>query len=254
MTQPATAHLGHNNPPSDAELLAAKLAETNAALLQRAKDLIDAAGRIPDMFEDEETAHKAAEFIKRVNTCKKALEESRKDAKEPFLVQGKMVDTFFKAHDASLDKAIAKAKIPLDTFTKAKIDAERKRLAAEEERKRKEAEALAAVAVSAASTDVGAGEIAFEEALEAELEAGKLKTASEAKTGLAAVRTDTGVTASVRTTWVGEIENVGALDLEALRFLIPAAALQTALNGFIRAGGRGLKGAKIWEKSETGVR
>lgn len=254
MTQ-ETAGIGHNNPPvSDAEALAARLAEDAAEVLKRAKDLLEASDRIPASFEDEDTAQKAAEFIKRVNTCKKALEDQRTKAKEPFLLSGRMVDTFFKAHDKSLDSAIAKAKAPLDAFTKAKVEAERKRLAELEAQKRQEAEAMAAVAVAVSHNDVGAGEVAFEDALEAELSANKLQVASQAKSGLAAVRTETGVTASIRTTWVGEVVDVSVLDLEALRFSIPAAALQTALNAYVRAGGRDLKGAKIFEKSETVVR
>jgi hypothetical protein len=245
---------GHNNPPSDAEILSAKLAEDAAEILKRAKDLLEASGRIPDSFEDEDTAQKAAEFIKRVNTCKKALEDQRTKAKEPFLLSGRMVDTFFKAHDQSLNAAIAKVKVPLDAFTKAKVDAERKRLVELEAQKRQEAEAMAAVAVAVSHNDVGAGEVAFEDALEAELSANKLQVASQAKSGLAAVRTETGVTASIRTTWVGEVENIHTLDLEALRFLFKADDLQRALNAYVRAGGRELKGAKIWEKSETVVR
>lgn len=249
-----TVGLGHNNPPNDAEILANKLVEEHAQTLQKAKDLIEASARIPESFDDEDTAQKAANFIKQVNALKKVLEDCRTKAKEPFLIQGRIVDTFFKAHDKSLDNAAAKAKAPLDAFTKAKVELERKRLAELEEQKRQEAAAMAAVAVAVSNTDVGAAEVAFEDALAAEIDAGKLALASQAKTGLAAVRSDMGVTASLRSTWVGEVEDVSKIDLETLRYLIPAAALQTALNAYIRSGGRELKGAKIWEKTETVVR
>lgn len=248
------AGLGHNNPPSDAEILSAKLAEDSSDILKRAKDLIDAADRIPETFEDDGVAEKAAEYIKRVNTCKKAIEDARTKAKEPFLVQGRMVDTFFKAHDSALTTALDKAKKPLNAFVQAKAEAERKRLKEAEEQKRKEAEALAAVAVSVSSIDVGAGEVAFEDALEAEVMANKMQVASQAKTGLGAVRTESGVTASTRKTTVGEVTDISKLDLETLRYLIPVDALQKALNAYIRNGGTELAGAKIWEKIEAVVR
>lgn len=254
MTQDPRLSIGANNPPSDAEILSAKLAEDSADILKRAKDLIDASGRIPEKFEDDETAEKATDYIKRVNTCKKAIEDARTKAKEPFLVQGRMVDTFFKAHDKSLEAALDRAKKPLNAFVQAKAEAERQRLREAEEQKRKEAEALASVAVAVSGIDVGAGEVAFEDALEAEVSANKLQVASQAKTGLGAVRTESGVTASTRKTTVGEVTDISKLDLETLRYLIPVDALQKALNAFIRNGGTELAGAKIWEKVEAVVR
>jgi len=254
MTQDPRLSIGANNPPNDTEILCAKLVEDNAEILKRAKDLIDASDRIPDSFENDDVAQKATDFIKKINVCKKAIEESRVTAKEPFLVQGKMVDTFFKAHANALELALNKAKKPLDAFIKIKADEERKRLQEAEELKRKEAEALASVAAAVSNTDVGAGEVAFEDALEAEVMANKMQVASQAKTGLGAVRTESGVTASTRRTTVGEIVDVAKLDLETIRFLIPLPALQTALNAFIRNGGTELAGAKIWEKIEAVVR
>lgn len=251
-TQPAT--IGHNQPPSDAEILTAKLLADHAKVLERAKALVASAANIPAEFDDEENAQKVTTFIKQVTVCKNALEDARKTAKEPSLLEGRMVDTFFKAHDTSLSKVIADAKIPLGKFTDKKIQAERQRLLEAEAAKKAEAEAMMTVAVAVASTDIGAGEMALDDALMAEADAGKLKVASEAKTGLGSVRTEDGATAYVKKTTVGEIEDINKLDLNALRLLIPLPALQTALNAYIRAGGRELAGAKIWEKSETVVR
>lgn len=254
MTQEQTPAMGHNKPPSDAEILTAKLLEDHAKVLERAKALVASAAKIPTEFDDEENAQKVTTFIKQVTVCKNALEDARKVAKAPSLLEGKMVDTFFAAHDSSLKKAIADAKIPLDKYTDKKDEAERQRLREAEAAKNAEVEAMMTVAVAVASTDVGAGEMALEDALMAEADAGKLKVASQAKTGLGSVRTDDGATAYKKKTTVGEIVDVGKLDLNALRFLIPLPALQTALNGYIRAGGTELAGTRIWEKSETVVR
>ncbi len=48
--------------------------------------------------------------------------------------------------------------------------------------------------------------------------------------------------------------DVETLDLEILRHHLNPDALQKALNSYVTAGGRLLRGAKIYEKSETVVR
>ena len=59
---------------------------------------------------------------------------------------------------------------------------------------------------------------------------------------------------SLRTRWVGELDNKAELDLEALRPYLGVDLLQKAINAFVAAGGRELKGANIFEKSEAVVR
>lgn len=248
-----TDMIGHNNPPSDAEILAKKLAEENEKVLTRAKELKEAAKKIPEKIEDDETAEKAVTMIKLLSNCNKALEDARTKAKEPFLAQGRMVDTFFKAHKESMDTASLKAKKPLDEYLKEKHRLEQVRLAEAEALKRQEAQNLMAVAAVVAESDVGAAEVAFEDALEAEISSNKMAVASQSTSGLVAARSEVG-TAALRTRKVGEIVDISKLDLEALRFLIPIPALQTALNGYIRAGGTELKGAKIYDETTTMVR
>ena len=45
-----------------------------------------------------------------------------------------------------------------------------------------------------------------------------------------------------------------ALDLSTLRPFLPLDALEKAVRGFIRAGGRELKGVRIFENTATSVR
>ena len=245
--------IGHNNPPSDAEILAEKLSNDNAELLQKAKDIVESGNRIPETL-DEVSAEKVAILKKTIQTVNKKLEDARTTAKEPFLAQGKVVDTFFKAYMGSLNQVALKAQKPLDAFVKEKHRLEQLRQTELEAQRQKEAESLMSVAVEVSKVDVGAGEVAFEDALAAELDSKKHEKASQAKVGLVAVRSDIGVTAALRTTIHSEITNIADLDLETLRFLIPVAALQTALNGYVRGGGRELKGARIWEEQTTVVK
>lgn len=246
--------LGHNNPPSDQELLAEELMERNRAIIERAAALLKAEERAPKVLETDEHASAVVEFIKQINTCTKGLEDARKREKEPFRVKAAAVDTFFKANMDALDRVLSRVRVGLDQFTKAKHAAEQRRLEEEAARQKREADQKAQVAASLEKVNAGAAELALEDALAAESNAAKYETAAVKTSGLTSVRSESGAAASLRTTWVGEIENVNALDLDKLRFLIPADALQKALNAYVRQGGRELKGAKIYEKTETVVK
>jgi hypothetical protein len=85
--------------------------------------------------------------------------------------------------------------------------------------------------------------------------ANRLDKEAEARPAeLSRTRTETGALASLRTVWIGEIVDITALDLNQLRHHISPAALQTAINSFVKAGGRELAGAKIFEQSNVVVR
>lgn len=245
--------LGHNNPPTDAEQLRQWLATENEKLLSRAKELAEAVERMPAEITDDETAGKATDIIKMINGARSALETARKDRKKPFLDGGRMVDSFFDDPMAKLDLAKAKANKPLEQWIKKKADEERRRreLEAAELRAKAEAEAITAEKLA----DVGLHEhaaVSLDKAVKADVQAQTLETARPAQ--LAAARGAGGGYASLRTRWVGEIENVAQLDLQLLRPYLPLAALQQALNSFVSNGGRQCPGAKIYEKSDVAVR
>lgn len=63
-----------------------------------------------------------------------------------------------------------------------------------------------------------------------------------------------GSTSSVTETWVGSVISREELDIEALREHIPMDALDKAVNAYVRAGGRELKGAIITEETKFAVR
>ena len=252
--QPATQ--GHNNPPSEMELLPERLLNKNAIILIHADDLVQASFRIPARIDDKETAGKAGDYIKQLTGCIKKLEAERVSEKEPFLSMGRAVDGFFKVYTESLSAAKARAEKPLSDYLRRVADEERRARQAEADRLRKEAEEQAAAAQVFESAKMQPiADKAMDEAVNTEMRAANMAKAAEAKPAhLAQSRGASGSLSSLRTRWVGEIIDRDALDLEKLRQHIPLEALQKAVNSLVAAGGRELAGATIYEKSEAVVR
>lgn len=253
MTENMPAPIGHNNPPSDLELLKERLSTDNVLLLDHAKALVEACDRVPEIA-DAESAAKVTDFIKQINGAKKKLDERRVAEKEPFLVMGRMVDIFFKPQVDALDVAKAKPTRILGAWMDKVAAAERTRREAEAQRLREEADQRAKDAAALESADMGKeANKAMNTAIRTEAKAERFEKSVASGSGLAVSRGEQ-ATSSQRKRWVVEIVDVSALDLEALRSHLPPAALQQAVNSFMSAGGRELKGARIYEKTETVVR
>ena len=251
-----TATLGHNNPPNDAETLKAALAENNYNLLEHAANLCNAANRIPAEITEAETAGKAADFIKQVTGAKKKLEALRVSEKEPYLTLGRVVDGFFKGVIDPLDIATKKALKPLDAYN-IRIAAEERRRREEEARiaREKQAEEMRVAAALEKAKFTEAANQVLDQAAASEAVAQTLQKEAEAKPAhLGHVRGESGARAALVTRWVGEVTDLAAIDLETLRHHLGPDAIQKALNSYVRAGGRELRGAKIFEESTTQVR
>jgi DNA-binding protein H-NS len=244
----------HNNPPSDAEILFENLRERNKDLLDRAAKLFEAEGRLPQVSDDE-TAGKVTDFIKMVNNCNKLVDGARVTEKEPFLRGGKTVDEFFKIFSTGLTGLAARAKGNLDSFMQRKHLEEQKRLKEEADRKRQEAEALAAIAAQTAAVSQELGDIALDNAIQTENAANIIDMQANAKSGLVTpMRSESGASASMRVSWVVEIDSLNDVDLESLRLYLSPDDVLKAARAYVRAGGRDLKGARIYQKTETVVR
>ena len=127
--------LGHNVPPDQVGTLTDNYEE----LLQRQKELLEAANRAPKTCDSDATARLMVDFVGQMATAIKTAQAAHKVEKAPFLQAGRVVDGFF---NQIID--------PLDTFKKAfelliggyqRRKAEAVRLAAQAE-----AERLAALA------------------------------------------------------------------------------------------------------------
>lgn len=248
--------LGHNLPPSDAEILKQSLQDKNERVLDTAQKLVEASERVPSEINNDEQAEKCTAFIKQIMSSQKALEGLRVSEKEPYLTLGRVVDGFFKNVTDRLDTAKNKAKRPLDDYLKRKVAEERRvREEAAAEQRRIAEEQMKAAAALEKQGHVDVAGTALEMATITEIGAERLDKLAMAKPSeMAKARSDDGALASLRTVWVGEVVDPAKLDLETLRPHIPLDALQKAINSYVRAGGRDLVGAKIYEKSETVVR
>lgn len=255
MTNAAPA-IGHNNPPrTPDEILRDCLTMRAADILQNHANLVAAAQRAPLECKDEDTAEKMTSLIKLLADNKKALESARENEKAPFLSGGRTVDNFFKGYTEKLDNARAGVNKPLEGYLLDKAAKERKRLADEAEASRKQAAAELEAALQMENAGhAGFAESAMTQAAITENQAAKATQQSYARPAALASTRSASATAGLRTRFVGVDIDREQIDLEALRQHIPVAALQTALNSFIAAGGRKIQGAVIKEETTTTIR
>lgn len=253
--EPAAVGLGHNQPD-----LAVALREDHADLIRRRDELHDAVGRVPETIEDEETAGRVADFIKQIQAAIKNANAKRVDTKEPFLEGGRLVDGFFKGITDPLGvdkKAVEK---PLTVYQQKKAAEEQRRRDEEALRARDEAERQAREAAEAAAAleteDQLDGAVAAEDAAkQAEEAARKAQREAAAKAAdMSRNRGDHGGVASLRTYWTFEVEDIHEVDLETIRAHLPISAVEQAIRSYVKAGGRELRGVRIFEETQTVVR
>ena len=248
MTNLAT--IGHNLPPTDEEILKEKLQERSQKDLALMGDILKSP--IPEKIASDEDAKKAADFIEKIKTLEKSFEKAHKEEKDPYWNMGKVVDGFFKTRIKDLEDFRKKYSKPVNDFLTAKAEAEREAIRQREEKARQLAEQLAAEALAHEQGQVKdtANEL-MEAAVMAEAKADMLGDyASQTNNAsLAKIRTESGVVLSQRTKWVGEIEDIGAIDLNILRHYFKEDSIQLAINAFVKDGHRDLPGVKIYQKA-----
>lgn len=244
------AAIGHNNPPDAEAIRLDQLKAANGEIVDRFEELAASFQRMPETVEDENHATRFTDMAKIVGACASKSEAARVIAKEPSLAEGRTVDGFFNGMTKPLKDYKKEIERRLNVFNVAKETAERK---ARQEAERIAREQAAELAKVAAEAEADSLDVAIADS--AAIDAAKAVKATEATTAdLTRTRGDYGAVSSASKHWVGKITNAGALDLEALRPHIPIAALEQAVRGFVRAGGRELDGATIAEESKTTVR
>jgi len=252
--------IGGNSPPDDITLLGEHLSESTEGLVKRKNDLLAAVERAPAEITDDIGAGKMADLIKLIGACMRTAETGRTSAKEPFLAASRLVDGFFKKITEPLGDAKAVIERRLTLYQRNKAEAERRERERLEQLAREVAAKAAEEAAQRAATiktdddldeAITAEAIAEQSAADA-IEATKAATASNAE--MSRSRGDLGSVASLRTEWIGEITDRATLDLETLRPHIAVDALEKAIRAYVRAGGRELRGAKIYQQSKSVVR
>lgn len=250
-----------NNPPPDANPLRDRLMEAAAALRKRAAELLSAEARLP-VIDSDEAAGKVGDYVKIVAAAIKTADSDREREKEPYLAGGRTVDGFYKKEIIDpLDALKRRVSAKITAYLREKEAAERARREAEE-RAAREAEA-AAKREAAAKADIFTDDASLTAALAAEdrarqAEADRIaaEKAAQAKPAeLSRTRGDLGALSSLRTFWSFDPAtlNRNAIDLEALRPHLPIAALEAAIRSYIKAGGRDLRGVRIFEDKQARV-
>jgi hypothetical protein len=257
-----TPRIGDNLPPRDlltGDALRDRLLDLNAALLRRRDELLMAGERVPNIDSDE-LAAKVSDFIKQVMAASKAAEGARIAEKEPYLQGGRETDGFFRQISDPLEKLKRYTEQKLTIYLRGKAERERRereereRLAREEEtHRRREAEEAERILRDEKSLKEAID--ADKRAKEAEADRITAEKAAQAKAAdLSRTRGEYGAVSSLRTLWTFSDLDRATIDLEALRFHLPMDGIERGVRALIKAGGRELRGVKIFETTDAVVR
>lgn len=244
----------------DADTMREYLAEEIAALTARKAELLASVGRAPATISDENTAGKIADLVKLIAACIKNAEADRVSRKEVWLEGGRTVDSVFKPITEPLMRAKTDVERRLTLWQREKAEAERRRREEVARQEREEAERQRLVAEQAerkARTEADIDQAISADALAQQREADAIaaQRAAEAKPAeLSRERSDYGAVASLRRFWDFTDLDRETVDLEALRSHLPLDAIEKAIRSYVRAGGRELRGARIFENTATSVR
>lgn len=256
----ATARIGDNRPPSDAEQILSALEFDSLPLLERRDELLGAVDRMPAEIADDEVAGKVTDLIKLIAACSKNAESERTATKEPHLQAGRVIDGFFKQITDPLATAKRTAETRLTNWQRKQAEFERRRreeterrAREEAERARQEAEAQAAAMETPEDLDAAVTAAALARQAEADAERAQQETTAKAA-DLSRQRGSMGSVASLRTFWDFTDLERSQIDLNGLRPYIPLDALEKAVRVFIKSGGRQLAGVRIFENTTSVVR
>lgn len=205
-TENPRAVLGGNNPPSQREILAEKhkpLVDRLDALLARAVDL-------PVVIKTDDHLSRVTAVAIDARDLSKDERKAQKAEKDYWLQGGREVDSFFNIElKDKIENLADTLQVRLDAFAAEKAAAERARLAEQERKAKAEADRQAALAEKHADT----GRAAQHETRAAVVESRAEEAGAAANAPVADLtRTRTGgATVSGKETWVGKIEDFGAL-------------------------------------------
>jgi len=246
------APIGHNLPPSDLEVVAQCLSDQEKELREIIKTLPES-----KVITDEREAGIATDAVKSIISLTSKVSDIHKTVKKPYLECGKAVDGWKNRLESELFTIRAKYTAVLQKWLDERAAAERARQLeqARVERERSEALAKEAEAHEKAGISDTADEL-INAAVGSSIMADRIeeKVCAATPAQLAKARSFTGASASQRLVWTGTIENISAIPLETLRPYFSNDVLQTAVNAFVRDGGRELDGVNIEQKAQLSVR
>jgi hypothetical protein len=256
MADTLLAGIGDNSGDMDAATaIKENLTERHPDVVKRSAELSGMLARAPKEVDNEDDANKLSEAVRQCTAFIKIATETRVKEKEPYLAGGRAVDGFF----TNLIDAVQKTKNALlSVRTAYDVAVERAaRLAREEEARRAREEADRAAREAAEAAERGRAVAATaERAAVAEQRAEETQAAAKVTSAeLTRTRTNTGVTTSLRSEWVGEIEDVKAVPR---KFCQPVQGLiNAAIKAAVNADGEcplTIKGVRIFKRHVSQVR
>lgn len=247
MTNLAT--IGHNNPPTETEILKLRLAEYKSEAEQYEKL---ASKELPALIETDEKAGELTDHISFIKKLKSTIGDIHKKEKQPFWDAGKAADTWKNEFEAKLDSLIKKTEPLLMAWNKKKE--------AEEVERQKEiaAKALAASEALAKQAEAHADEgimdtanSLMDAAINQEAKAGAILNSSM---NVHVKSRGSWGTSSIKKTWTAEIESLPAIDCQALLPYFTEEDLLKAANRAVKDGLRKIRGFKVYEKEQLSTR
>lgn len=244
------ASIGHNNPPSEIEILRQRL-DSYYEEIGQFKRLSER--EVPQDISTDEQAGQITDYIKAVKQLNSRFGEIHKKEKQPFWDAGKAADAWKNEYETKLAVLAQKAEAPLKAWNRKKEDAERQRQLEIARQAREQAERLAAEAAAHEAENIKdtATEL-MDAAVQSEIKADMIE--GNAATVHVKTRSLSGATSSVTKSWTGEIESLAALDLEILRPYFAADAIDRAIKAAVRDGKREIRGAKIYQTEKLNIR
>lgn len=259
MTTPAhpgmQSRFGDNQPPPSADPLRERLEETYREQLALVDHLVAEAGRVPPI-NDDRIAGAVGDYVKECVAHEKALNAIRVGEKEPYLHGGRTVDAVFTAASERLRVALLPVRLAMGEYLRQKEAAMRAEAEAAAAAKALESQRLAAQALALAEQDAKASDHLLRGAAVAETQAMLSQLAVEVAkpADFARLRGAGGAVSTLRSYWTHCDLDRGKIDLEALRPHFTEQAIVSALGAYIKAGGRSIVGATIFEATAATVR
>ena len=228
------------------------------------------ASTAPKRIDDDETCGHWQDVIKLLDAEAKTIEGVRVAVKEPYLAAGRVVDGFFQDLKLRATKTRNVLASIVEGHLIRKRNAERARLEEEahqqrltEERLRREAALAEEIArqrdakgkQAAASEKRVEAAVAEQEAEVAAAEAALADALAKSKSAdLARNRSTEGSLGTLADHWDFEITDYNKLPAAELWAYVPAKQREQAVRAFVKAGGRVLRGARIFPATKLQVR
>ena len=247
--QHSIALSGHNQPPTELETVQSRLVDKESEVRNAIAALC--VNPVPERIDTRTVAGEITQRIKDLGNVKKTAENSYTEVKAPYLQCTQHLDAWKRGLVAEIDALISAAKKPLNDFLDREENAERERQMEQARLERVKADALAAAALkhqAAGITDTAIDLMVASQQSEALADRVNANITHARPADLAKSRSKYGATASRKMAWVGRIVNLHGVDLDKLRPYLKPEAIQSAVDAFVRNGGRECGGVKISEE------